>query len=67
MIIIIIRLLHPHSHYPPFIRNFANKENSSMKRVVLKEKLLRFPANLGVNDHPQELGTDATNIAHPNM
>jgi len=42
--------------------NFADEEQSSMKGVVRKEKLLRYLANLAVNGHPQELGADATKV-----
>ena len=53
MIIIIIRLLQPPLHSPPFLRNFATKEQSSMKCVVCKEKLIRYLANLSINAIPR--------------
>ena len=60
MIIIIIILLQPPLHSPPFLRNFANEDPSSMLGVVRKEKHLRYISNLTVNVHPRELRADAT-------
>ena len=51
MIIITIMLLQPPLNSPPFLRNFGNKEQYSMKGVVWKENLLRYLANLTVNGH----------------
>ena len=62
MIIIIIRLLHPPLHSLPFLRYFANEDQSSMKFMVWKEKLIIYLANLAVNGHPQELGTNETKV-----
>ena len=62
MIIIIIRLLQPHLHSPPFLWNFTNEEHTSMLGMVRKEKHPRYLANFDVNDHPQELGSDATKV-----
>ena len=77
MIIIIVRLLQIPLNYPPFLRNFANMYQYSMKGVVRKYKLLGCLAKLTVNIHPQEFGTYAThviftsstqsNISCPNM
>ena len=68
----ISRLLRPPLHSPPSLQNFADEEQSSMKGVVWKEKLLRYLANLAVNVHPHELGADANKViaasgAHSNI
>ena len=65
MIIIIIILLQPPLHSPPFLRNFANEDPSSMLGVVRKEKHLRYISNLTVNVHPRELRADATKSLPP--
>ena len=62
MIIIIIRLLPSHLHYPPFLWNFSNEDQFSMKGVVQKENIRRYLSNLAINGHPQELGADSTKI-----
>ena len=59
---IIIRLLQTPLHSPAFLRNSASEEQSSMKGVVWKEKLIIYLANLAVNGHPQELGTNETKV-----
>ena len=47
MIIIIIRLPQPTLRSPPFLRDFANEEQSSILGMVRKERHLRYLANLG--------------------
>ena len=48
--------------WAPFLQNFSNDEQSSMKGVVWKEKLLRHLSNLAIKIHPWELGADATKV-----
>ena len=60
MIFIIIGLVQPPLNSHPFLRNFANEEQSSILGVVRKEKYLRYLAKLAVNVHPQELRDGAT-------
>ena len=51
--------MQPSLHSTSFLRNFANKDQSSMLGVVRKENHLRYISNLAVNGHPQELGDNA--------
>ena len=52
MMIIIIWLLEQPLYSPPFLWNFANKEQSSMLGVVQNEKHLRYLSILAVNVNP---------------
>ena len=48
----------------PFLWKFSNKEQTSMKGVVWKEKLLIYLSKFSVNGNPQELGPDATKVIY---
>ena len=72
MIIIIISLLRPPIHSPPFLQNFSNDDQSSILGVVRKQKYPIYLSNLSINGHLQELGYNATKViyvscAHSNI
>ena len=46
--------------------NFSNKDQSSVKGMVWKEKLLIYLSKLTVNVYTQELGADSTKVIAAN-